>query len=202
MRRLFFALSLVAACGHNRVSLEPPGQPISHKEYVDELKRWSRHGQIFFDFDAALQVDATFKSVEFRQAYASQWIELYHVSPTRAGEARQQILDDGGQSYEFFLSTAAHYQELNDFSRRSVWRVALVNDDGNEVLPVTVDALRDKRDMYAAFFPYISVFARTWRVRFPRALPDGKPLISSGTKVVTLRLSGPPGSVDLAWKLR
>ena len=202
MRRIGIASLLLVACSHGRVSLEPPDQPISHKEYVDQLKRWSRHGQIFYDFDAALQVDATFRSLEFRQAYASQWITLYHVSPGRAPETRKQILDEGGETYEFFLATSAHYQELNDFSRKSVWRVAFVNDQGNEVLPLTVDSLRDKRDMYAAFFPYISLFARTWRVRFPRKLPDGSQLISASTKRVTLRFSGPPGSVDLDWKLQ
>ena len=53
------------------VSLGPPAPPPTAKEYVDVLKRWTRHGDLRSDFDATIIVDATFRSPEFRSVQDS-----------------------------------------------------------------------------------------------------------------------------------
>ena len=43
---------------------------------------------------------------------------------------------------------------------------------------------------------------RGWRIRFPHQLADKTPLVAPGAKEITLRIAGPPGSVDLVWRLK
>jgi hypothetical protein len=205
MTRAFVALVLVAGCGGAppRVSLEPPRRAPAAKEYVDELKRWTRRGHLRDDFDEALNVDVTFRSPEFRAAFAEKWIAVFNVGEPEAARVRDQLMADGADTYEFYMESSTHRFELNEFaSTRSVWRLSLVDDRGREVTASDVHASKTRRELDIAFYPYATTFSRGFRLRFPRNLPDGTPLITTDTRAVTLRFSGPQGSLDLVWQLR
>jgi hypothetical protein len=186
-----------------RVSLgDPKVQPIA-KDYVKQLKRWTRRGQILSDFDQALQLDATLRSPEFRAAYAAKYLDMYKVTPDNQEKVRGELLSDGADTYEFHVESTTHDYLLNDLTgSKTVWRVTLVDDQANEVTPSEVSLVRERRRLEAEFYPYADIFSKGWRIRFPRARPDGTPLVGSDTKSLTLRMAGPQGSVDLVWHLQ
>jgi hypothetical protein len=198
------ALLLVGCAGAPPpVSLADPTRPLTAREYVDELKKWTRSGHLLSDFDAALDVDATFRSPEFRAAYAEKYLKVYRVGPERENKVRGDILSDGADSYEFHVETATHDYDLNDLvGSKSVWRVTLVDDQKHEVTPSEVSLVRERKRLDAEFYPYTTIFSRGWRVRFPRTRADGSPLVGSDTKSLTLRFAGPQGWVDLMWALK
>jgi len=68
-------------------SAEPP--PAS--QYVDELKRYTRHGHVIADFDEALTVDATLHAPQFRAAYAEKWIDTYKLNAEDAAKKRADL---------------------------------------------------------------------------------------------------------------
>jgi hypothetical protein len=197
-------LPLLFGCGPKPriVSLTPPEIEPRAADYYKVYERWTRHGGLRSDFDVALDVDATFKGPEFRAAYAEKYLEIYRVTPSAAPKVRaeQYGVDDG---YEFHLVTIAHSWELNDFTTsKTVWRLALINDHNEEVTPSEVKLLRDRLEKLAVFYPTIGIFSKSWRIRFPKTHSDGQPFIGPGATSITLRISGPPGSIDLIWKLR
>jgi hypothetical protein len=199
------ALLCWLGCAHTpvRVSLAEPSPPPGAKQYVDQLKRWSRHGSIKSDFDETLGVDATLRSPEFRHAFAAKYIQIYKIGPENKERIRGEILSDGADTYEFHVETATHDYVLNDFtSAKTVWRVTLVDDQGHEVIPTEIRAIKERRELDMAFYPYASIFSRGWQVRFPRARADGAPLVGADTKSLTLRFAGPQGSVELVWALQ
>jgi hypothetical protein len=204
VKRLALAALVFAGCATAapKVSLgEPPAAPVA-KDYVDQLKKWTRHGHLFSDFDAALDVDATMRSPEFRAAYAAKYLEVYRVEPEHQPKVRGDILSDGADTYEFHVETATHDYELNDLvGAKSVWRVTLVDDTRHEVTAQEVSAIKERRRLDSEFYPYATYFTRGWRIRFPRTRTDGSPLVSGETKTLTLRFAGPQGSVDLRWDL-
>jgi hypothetical protein len=186
-----------------RVSLGDPKVPPTAKQYVDQLKRWTRHGQLLSDFDQALQLDATLRSPEFRAAYAAKYLEMYKVTPDDQEKIRGELLSDGADTYEFHAESSTHDYVLNDLTgAKTVWRVTLVDDQGHEVTPSEVSLVRERRRLEAEFYPYADLFSKGWRVRFPRARPDGTPLVGSDTKSLTLRIAGPQGAVELVWRLQ
>jgi hypothetical protein len=186
-----------------KVSLAEPSPPPTSKDYVDELKRWTRHAHLRNDFDQALDVDATLRSPEFREAFAAKYIEIYRIGSENQAHTRGEILSDGADSYEFHIETATHDYALNDLtSAKTVWRVTLVDDQGHEVQPSKVTGLKERRALDEEFYPYASIFSRGWTMRFPRTRLDGSPLVGSDTKALTLRFAGPQGSVDLVWVLK
>jgi hypothetical protein len=200
---LFVALAF-AGCGAPRVSLDDPKQAAKPADYIDTLKMWTRHGHLMDDFDTALDVDATLHSPEFRAAYTEKWIQVYRVGPSEAARVRGELLKESTENWEFHVETSAHYYHLNDLStNRSVWRVALFDDNGHEATAKNISSDGGKkREIDLEFYPYANVFSRGWKVRFPRQLADGTPLGGPGTKTLTLRIAGPQGSMDLVWNLK
>jgi hypothetical protein len=185
------------------VSLAEPSPPPTAKDYVDELKRWSRHAHLRNDFDQALDIDATMRSPEFREAFAAKYIQLYRIGDENKAHTRGEILADGADTYEFHVETATHDYGLNDLtSAKTIWRVTLLDDQGHEVTPVRVVGLKERRALDQEFYPYGTIFSRGWTVRFPRARNDGSPLVGGDTKSLTMRVAGPQGSVDLVWVLK
>jgi len=196
---------LVAGCASTPVvvSLGEPSPPPTSKDYVNQLKKWTRHAHLRNDFDQALDVDATLRSPEFREAFAAKYIEIYRIGSENQAHTRGEILSDGADSYEFHIETATHDYALNDLtSAKTVWRVTLVDDQGHEVQPSKVTGLKERRALDEEFYPYASIFSRGWTMRFPKQLTDGTPLIGPNTKNVTLRIAGPMGTIDLVWRLQ
>jgi len=205
MKLALAAALVVAGCASAPVvvSMADPQTPATAKDYVAEVKRWTRHAHLRSDFDEALDVDATLRSPEFRDAYAAKYIELYRIGPENQAHTRGEILSDGADSYEFHIETATHDYALNDLtSAKTVWRLTLVDDQGHEVQPSKVTGLKERRALDEQFYPYASIFSRGWTVRFPRTRLDGSPMVGSDTKALTLRFAGPQGSVDLVWVLK
>jgi hypothetical protein len=186
-----------------RVSLAEPSPAPTAKDYVAQLKRWTRHAQIRDDFDDALEVDATLRSPEFREAYAAKYIELYRIPSDTQPRVRGEILADGADTYEFHVETSMHNYDLNDLtSAKTIWRLSLLDDQQHEVTPSSVVATKQRAELDMEFYPYATIFSRGWTLRFPRARPDGTPLVGSETRALTLRFAGPQGSVDLVWVLK
>ncbi|HXU70897.1 MAG TPA: hypothetical protein VN947_16295 [Polyangia bacterium] len=206
MKRLaLVAACLIAGCASAPVvvSLGEPQRQATPKDYVNQLKRWTRHAHLRSDFDEALDVDATLRSPEFRDAYAAKYIELYRIGPENQPHTRGELMADGADTYEFHVETSTHDYALNDLtSAKTVWRLTLVDDDGHEVQPSRVVAGKERRALDEQFYPYVNIFSRGWTVRFPRTRLDGSPLVGSDTKALTLRFAGPQGSVDLVWVLK
>lgn len=200
---LALALLLAGCAGAPRVSLGTPSTAPTAKDYVSELKKWSRHAQIRNDFDEVLAVDATLRSAEFRAAFAAKYITLFRIPEASQAAVRRELLSEGADTYEFHVETTTHDYNLNDLSgSKSVWRVSLLDDQQHEVVPVSISALKTRRQLDQAFYPYAGLFSRGWTVRFPRQRADGEPLVKPATRALTLRFAGPQGSADLVWLLQ
>jgi hypothetical protein len=199
------AALLLVGCASTptQVSLGEPSAKLTANDYVAELKKWTRHAQIRNDFDEALDVDATLRSPEFRHAYAAKYLALYRIPPESQARVRGELISDGADTYELHVETATHDYNLNDLtSAKSVWRVSLLDDQGHEVTPLSVTAIKTRRQLDLEFYPYAGIFSRGWTIRFPRARADGTPLVGADTKALTLRFAGPQGSADLVWVLK
>jgi len=58
------------------------------------------------------------------------------------GTPEYVLLADGADSYEFHVESATHDFALNDFSSvKTIWRLALVNDEAHEVLDAAADGI-------------------------------------------------------------
>ena len=202
--RLLLFVSLLTGCasGPQIVSLAEPSPPPLAREYVDQVKRWTRRGDLLSDFDATMVVHATFHAPEFRAAYIAKLIDVYHVNDSTRAQVVAAI-PSTPDTYEFHLETETHTWEINELKPpKSIWRLTLVDDRGREVSVQEVKQQNTRTELLQAFYPYTGIFSRPWRVLFPRKLADGTELVTPETRSLTLRIAGPAGSIDLTWRVR
>jgi len=170
------------------------------KDYETVYSRWTRHDRAMHDVDFALEVWATYKSWDFREAYVERYGEVYNLSDADRATLRQAQLDAFHRAFEFHVVAQSANYRWNDLEKgSSAWRVALVDAAGHELSPeyVRIEKLPDAYE--TAFFPAKTPFSKTYAVRFP-APPRDSDFAGTGSGSITLRISSPLGRVELVWK--
>ena len=148
------AIAIAAGCGGARaaapVNLDGtwPEKPGS---YRDVHEQWTRHGSMRTFESMVFEVYATFKSPAWRAAHANHMADRQNMS----NAARTALLAQTRQAsetepYEVHLLLTTQDRRENDLikGKRSVWRVVLVDQQGNEIEPISIQ--RDRRPDAAA----------------------------------------------------
>lgn len=196
------ASAVLAGCLHNydRVVSLAPRANIQAEDYDEILDRWTRHDRVYDILHTVLFVDATFHSPEFRVAFLARHRDIYGQG---SEEARRLALTDEGaeEGLEFFISAWTPATKNNDFEAAdSIWRVTLEGEGGARV-DGQVRRIKTSANV-RIIYPYVTDFARTYAVRFPRVTPTGEPVLSSRTERLTLRLTSAAGEATLLWQLQ
>jgi len=186
------------------VSLAPPARPHPAGAYDEVRDRWTRSDRIIVvkSLDTTLQVYGTFFSLDFISAVVARRAQLFQLPERDRGALEAGLRAEVSKGHLFLISAAASDWSWNDLERRdSVWRIALLNDRGEQV-----SALEIKAEKITAttleLFPYVNSFHRVYTLRFPLALPDGRPLVREDAREVVLLFAGPLGQARLRWRLR
>jgi hypothetical protein len=203
--RVFAVLSACAAlagCQTKEVRVDFSDTPRDYvgKDYERVYERWTRHQEVFLDADVALEVWATFKSWDFREAFIERYAEIYALSDADEKTLRESQHKILGEAYEFHVTAQASNYKWNDLEKASSpWRAALVDALGHELAPeyVRIEKLPDHYE--SEFFPKRTPFTKTYAIRFAIPADDGT---FSGVKsgAITLRISSPIGRVELEWR--
>ena len=169
-------------------------------DYPGVYERWTRHDYANHDVDKALDVWATFKSWDFREAYIEKYAAIYSLSDAKRIELRQAQREANGQAFEFHVTAQSANWDWNDLEKASSpWRVTLLDALGHE-LPSERVRIEKLPDAYEReFFPAKTPFTKTYSVRFIMPGP-GVDFAGARSGSLTLRFASPIGRVDLIWK--
>ena len=181
MKLLALFILFAAACG-------------GPSPYERTTTTWTRKGEMRQRYQEALTVAVTFKSLQWREAFARKTGEDRGLT----GPALEQHIaaakaDDAGP-LEFQMVVVTWDRRENDLDRgkKSVWHIVLLDDQGMEVEPLEIR--KDKRPKFIirAEFPAMGDFGEAYIVRFPR---------DKITNLANLRLhmSSPRGGLRLVW---
>lgn len=192
------ALLLVACTARAPISLTPEW-PRATGPYLEVHRAWTRHGLLRKGYQEVIEVYATFKSPAWRAAYIERQATVAHLSPDERAllvQSQQNAAAEG--PYEVQLLVTTHDFRENDLNRgeRSIWRVVLRDDRGNQVPAESI--VRDRRPLQVirAEFPDMGDFAVAYIARFPRTIE----VLRADAEAFTLELSSPRGAVTLTWQ--
>ena len=208
-RSWFTALAVVvglwgASCATQRqvrVDFSETPRDYLPNDYEGVYERWTRHDYAEFQHvDKALDVWATFKSWDFREAYIEKYASIYSLSDTKRIELRQAQHEANRQAFEFHVAAQSANWDWNDLEKASSpWRVTLLDALGHE-LPSERVRIEKLPDAYEReFFPAKTPFTKTYSVRFIMPGP-GVDFAGVRSGSLTLRFASPIGRVDLVWK--
>lgn len=187
------------------VTLENPQHPWTAANYYRALERWTRGESITIlrELNTTLRVHATLFSPEFITAYVDKRRKLFKLPRREVRELVARLDKLWEESYPLVMITATHDARWNDFEeRKSTWRVWLANNRGERVAPVSIVPRRRLGQTETTLFPHLDHFYHYYEVRFPRVLPDGRPLVRPDTSRLILFVTGPLGVARLVWRLQ
>jgi hypothetical protein len=183
------ALAALAGCSvlHN-----PRGGPEA-EAWTATRTRWTRGARLYDTFETHALATALYESPEARRRRVEVVAEWKAMTAEERNGALAAEEAEAAKGEEFLLSFFTPDTRDNDLDdRRTVWRVALVLDDG-ELLPTEIRA-RKVDGLLRDLYPFIHEYDTVYRIRFPRA-PGGA---LDGRRFV-LRIAGSRGKMDFAF---
>jgi hypothetical protein len=207
-RRIFLGslgAVMVGGCRSNRpptVDFGEVSRRYSGKDYLEVFRRWTRHGQLVRDVGTVMEIWATYKSWDFRQAYIEQYAETYGLGDAERRALQQAQLQAARTSYEFHVAAQSTEYKWNDLEQKdSVWKITLADGTGSEIAPEGLIAERLPELYEMRFFPARTDFSRTYTARFPRAGTEGESrFLGSSTGRLIFRVAGPLGRAEVSWE--
>jgi hypothetical protein len=170
----------------------------AEQEYQKVFEHYSDRAEIYDGFDTRIFAGATLQTMAFREARVNRLAEFKFLPKPRVEELLAQERAEEAQFHEFHLGVHVNDYRFEDFANRksSIWRIVLLTPLG-EAEPVSVERIgRANLDM-RAMYPYLGVFWVAYRVRFPKVMSDGTPIVPDSTTHVALRLASTLGHAEL-----
>jgi hypothetical protein len=180
----------------------------TNRYYTNDYKKictkWTREARIHRGLEVDLIVSATFKSQEFRAAYAREYAAAYQLTTDDAECLPDDQTEGAAESLEFFVATFVPEKKWDEFDKYdSVWKIYFLNDNNDRVVPMEVRRLKGKAAIASHFFPYVTPWKSLYTVRFPRHLPEkGLPVVGDDTKTIRLVITGVLGTAEMTWNLQ
>jgi hypothetical protein len=192
----------VTSCASRRVvTVDFSEKPRAYlpSDYDAVYTRWTRHEYVLRDADKALEVWATMKSWDFREAYVARYAADYALTAADRETLRKGQLDSVRKYYEFHVTAQSADLKWNDLDKsNTAWRVALLDALGHELAsePVKLQRLPDAYER--SFFPSKTAFTKTYSVRF--IAPAEGDFEGAKSGALMLRFTSPIGRIELLWK--
>lgn len=171
--------------------------------YLAVLEKWTRGGKIYESFETKVLINATYKTQEFRESYAAEYINTFMLDAEKGDKIMKGEMEAPNKYHEFFLSIHTPNIDWSDLEKKEpIWALYLVNDAGDTVSPLEIKKLKEKGPGVIRFYPYFTEWSLGYTVKFPLILPDGRSFITPETKHIKLILTGTPGKGELVWNLK
>jgi hypothetical protein len=193
-----------AACGDPKVSLRTGPREFVASQYSQILQRWTRTKSLLTlgELDDLLTVTATYESWEFSWAYVVRYAQDFRLTVEQRRVLLDKTLAQTQDKHIFYVALYGANRRWTDLSRpNSAWIVRLIDSDGNETAPTTIEIIPKPGAIERTYFPYTSVWRQAFRIQFPRTASDGRPTIAPDAAWLGLRFAGAEGNEELHWDL-
>ncbi len=200
-----FAFAFVGgACAEPRVSLASGPREYTESDYPQVLERWTRSKTLtsLSELDTLLTVTSTFESWDFRWAYVVRYANDYRLTVEQRRTLLEKTLAEGQDSHRFYVALYGTNMRWTDLTRPgTAWIVRLVDDEGNETAPLSIELVARPGPLERRYFPYTSVWRSVFRIKFPTTTSSGQATIAPDARWFGLRFAGAEGNEELRWDI-
>jgi hypothetical protein len=201
---LALGVGLSTACGDPKVSLRTGPREFVASQYSQILQRWTRTKSLLTlaELDDLLTVTATYESWEFRWAYVVRYAQDFRLTIEQRRVLLDKTLAETQDHHNFYVALYGTHRRWTDLSRpNSAWIVRLIDSNGNETAPSTIEIIAKPGAIERTYYPYTSVFRQAFRIQFPKTASDGRPTIDPDAAWIGLRFAGAEGNEELHWDI-
>jgi hypothetical protein len=196
----------LAGCATSRppvVDFSEATQVYRSDDYLPAFEAWTRHAKLVQDIGTAMEIWATFKSWDFRQAYIARYAKVYDLADNEREQLAKSQQETARAIYEIHLVSQSTTDKWNDFERRtSPWRITLLDGTGAELAPTSIKVEKLPEVYENEFFPTRTLFSKTYTIRFVRPEGTGESFVGPESGRMILRVASPIGKVEVAWEAK
>ena len=170
-------------------------------DYLAVHNAWTRHSKVVEDVGTVMEIWATLKSWDFRQAYIAKYAKAYDLPEAEREALAKSQQETARAVFEIHLVAQSTTDKWTDLDRRnSPWRISLLDGTGAELSPASVKAEKFPEIYEGEFFPSRTPFSRTYTVRFVRPEGSGDSFVGPDSGRLVLRITSPIGKVEAVWE--
>jgi hypothetical protein len=197
---IFLAIA-VAITGCSKKGVKPEA---GHPDYMKTLDAQTRSVKIYSGLDSILYLTATYKTLNFRQAYVERYADGYQLGEAYRSALMEREREESDKYNEIFFTAYTPDARWNDFdAQNSVWRLYLEDSAGNRLIPVSVRKINGNEPLLREFFPYFDLWSSAYVVRFPKYSETGtEPIPGEKTSYLRLVVTGVPGNGTVEWRFK
>ncbi len=174
-----FNVRLVALAGLLLFGTAAGGR--ARRNYIAIYEDYTEHLIVYWDFETALNMRATYLTPEFRMAMADERQRLLNATPEDHKAYTERLLEDGNLYHELVFSSDSAMPKGEEFGTADdKWQIRLLADGTEEKL-VSIYKVRKPNPMQRALYPHLTIWSDLWIARFEKTVrtPDDVQLIVS-----------------------
>lgn len=197
-------IASTSACSDPKVSMATGPREYTDSDYPQVLERWTRSQSLtsLSELDTLLTVTSTFESWDFRWAYVVKYATDYRLTVEQRRSLLERTLAETQDSHRFYVALYGTNPRWSDLTRpNTAWIVRLIDDEGNETAPLSIESIPRPGPLERRYFPYTTVWRNVFRIKFPTTTPSGQPTIAPDARWFGLRFAGAEGNEELRWDL-
>lgn len=169
--------------------------------YEKELERATRFESCYDGLDARAFFAITFESDAFREARAIATARIQGMSRGDEEALLAREREEGAWNLEFLVSLYTPRIPWSDLtSDRSIWAIEIPRVGERSVSPTSIERISQPDANLQALYRHVSPFSATYRVRFPRTDPEGRPVPGPGTPELVLQIASALCTIDPTWE--
>jgi hypothetical protein len=164
-------LCCATGCSDPKVSMATGPREYTDSDYAQVLERWTRTKSLV----AVSELDTLLTVTATFESWDFRW------------------------AYVALYGTNVRWTDLT--RANSAWIVRLIDDEGNETAPLSIELISRPGPLEKRYFPYSTVWRNVFRIKFPTTTPGGQPTIAADARWFGLRFAGAEGNDELRWEL-
>lgn len=176
------------------------GFRLTDREYRQSLAHYTRHQNLYQGLQRRLIWAATLEAPRFREIRSQAYASIRRMTQAELEALLAEEMRTGETFLDFFVGFFTEQLAWNDLdAENSIWRIDLLIDGVIVLRPIAIERIADPDPNVRALYPYLGAFSRAYRVRFPRWDEHGRPLVDTGARNLTLRVSSAIAHGELTW---
>ncbi len=199
---MFLALAVLSFSGCARSGIESYVDMAKEKggiskEYLTVLNKWTRDQIIYSQFETKVRIAVTYKSREFRDAYAREYSRIYLLTQPEEKKRMDALAGLEADAIEFFFYAYIPEKTQNDFAKQdSIWTIFLMDDRGEKLYPIEIRQMEKVTPVVEEFYPYGNpYYGNYYTLKFKHPAAGGR--TPSGMKLVFASVLG---RIEHEWK--
>ena len=162
-----------------------------------------RKDEIYRDYNTKMIAAGLFRSEEYRQFLTDSIQNSYHLDEAASLEISLEQKQQFANQFEFLLMIYSGSNEKTDFGKKdSIWQARLYDDDGDKVVPIRIQKLKDtdkERMLLGRYLKELDRWVEVYNLSFPK-LNKSATGVKLGSETFRLEIAGIEGRLEFSWE--